>query len=524
MSSEISTPHPTTDLLAELKWRGMYHDAMPGTAEHLASAAPVSGYIGFDPTAASLHIGNLATIMLLVHLQRAGHRPVALVGGATGMIGDPSGKSAERNLLDETTLRHNQAGIQAQLEKFLDFSEGPTGALVVNNYDWFKGFGFLGFLREVGKHLTVNYMMAKDSVKRRIGDVFDREFASRLVKGYIDGKVANFKSTADDLMAAIEAKDFILAAKLGIKLKEMKESENADFISLFKEDIKKAGLAIQAEKADKIEGISYTEFSYQLLQGYDFVHLNKTLGCTLQMGASDQWGNITTGTELIRRVANAEGTEAKAYALTGQLITKADGTKYGKSETGTVWLDPTLTSPYQFYQFFLRAEDADAPRLIRVFTLLNKEEIEAIEAEHAKNPGLKTLQKALAKDVTIRVHSEAAYEAALAASEVLFGKGGDLTTLSESMLLDAFAGLPHLRVPRADTADMNVAVLLSEATNKQILPSRGETRKLVQSNGLSTNGTKLTSPDTLVAELPLLHDKYLVVKKGKKDYFLVELV
>ena len=425
----------------------MYHDAMPGTAEHLAAHAPITGYIGFDPTAASLHIGNLATIMLLVHLQRAGHRPVALVGGATGMIGDPSGKSAERNLLDETTLRHNQAGIQAQLEKFLDFSEGPTGALVVNNYDWFKGFGFLQFLREVGKHLTVNYMMAKDSVKRRIGG-----------------------------------------------------GEDAD-----------------------TSGISYTEFSYQLLQGYDFVHLNKTLGCTLQMGASDQWGNITTGTELIRRVANAEGTEAKAYALTGQLITKADGTKYGKSETGTVWLDPALTSPYQFYQFFLRAEDADAPRLIRVFTLLSQEEIAAIEAQHAQNPGLKTLQKALAKDVTIRVHSEAAYEAALAASEVLFGKGGDLTSLPESTLLDAFAGLPHLRVPRAATADMNVAVLLSEATDKQILPSRGETRKLVQSNGLSTNGTKLTSPDTLVAELPLLHDKYLVVKKGKKDYFLVEL-
>ncbi|MFD2717806.1 tyrosine--tRNA ligase [Hymenobacter monticola] len=435
-------------LIEELTWRGMYHDAMPGTAEHLATNAPITGYIGFDPTAASLHIGNLATIMLLVHLQRAGHRPVALVGGATGMIGDPSGKSAERNLLDETTLRRNQAGIQAQLEKFLDFSEGPTGALVVNNYDWFKGFGFLQFLREVGKHLTVNYMMAKDSVKRRIS--------------------GNEDSGAD--------------------------------------------------------GLSYTEFSYQLLQGYDFVHLNKALGCTLQMGASDQWGNITTGTELIRRVANAEGTDAKAYALTGQLITKADGTKYGKSETGTVWLDATMTSPYQFYQFFLNSADADAPRLIRVFTLLSKEEIEAIEAEHAQNPNLRILQKALAKDVTIRVHSEAAYEGAVAASEVLFGKGGDLTTLSESILLDAFAGLPHLRVPRAETAGMNVAVLLSEATDKQILPSRGETRKLVQSNGLSTNGTKLTSPDTLVAELPLLHDKYLVVKKGRQSYYLVELV
>ncbi len=435
-------------LIDELTWRGMFHDAMPGTAEHLAAHAPITGYIGFDPTAASLHIGNLATIMLLVHLQRAGHRPLALVGGATGMIGDPSGKSAERNLLDETTLRHNQAGIQAQLEKFLDFSEGPTGALVVNNYDWFKNFGFLDFLREVGKHLTVNYMMAKDSVKRRIGG---------------------------------------------------------------------------SEDGSDTSGISYTEFSYQLLQGYDFVHLNKTLNCTLQMGASDQWGNITTGTELIRRLANADEREAKAYALTGQLITKADGTKYGKSETGTVWLDPNLTSPYQFYQFFLNAADADAPRLIRVFTLLSQEEIEALEAEHALNPGLKTLQKALAKDVTIRVHSQAAYEAAAAASEVLFGKG-ELSSLTESELIGAFAGLFHFRISRAEIADQNVTVLLSDTTDKQILSSRGEARKLVQSNGLSINGTKLTSPDTLVSELPVLLSKYLVVKKGKRDYFLVELV
>ncbi len=442
MSSEINSSPSPTDLLAELTWRGMYHDAVPGTAEHLASAAPVSGYIGFDPTAASLHIGNLATIMLLVHLQRAGHRPVALVGGATGMIGDPSGKSAERNLLDENALRINQAGIRAQLEKFLDFNDSPTGAVLVNNYDWFKDFGFLQFLREVGKHLTVNYMMAKDSVKRRINPA---------------------------------------------------EGESAD-------------------------GLSYTEFSYQLLQGYDFVHLYKTLGCTLQMGASDQWGNITTGTELLRRLTDGEG---KAYALTGKLITKADGTKYGKSETGTVWLDPNLTSPYQFYQFFLRAEDADAPRLIRVFTLLTQAEIEALEAKHAQNPGLKTLQKALAKDVTIRVHSEEAYKIAVATSEVLFG-GGDLAALDEATLVGVFNGLPHLRVPRADTAGLNVAVLLSETTNQQILPSRGEVRKLVKANGLSINGTKLTSPDTLVAELPLLHDKYLVVKKGK-SYYLVEL-
>ena len=428
----------------------MYHDAMPGTAEHLAAHAPITGYIGFDPTAASLHIGNLATIMLLVHLQRAGHRPVALVGGATGMIGDPSGKSAERNLLDEPTLRANQAGIQAQLEKFLDFAEGPTGALVVNNYDWFKDFGFLNFLREVGKHLTVNYMMAKDSVKRRIGGG--------------------------------------------------EEGESS--------------------------GISYTEFSYQLLQGYDFVHLNKTLNCTLQMGASDQWGNITTGTELIRRMSNAEDRAAKAYALTGQLITKADGTKYGKSETGTVWLDPALTSPYQFYQFFLRAEDADAPRLIRVFTLLPQAEIARLEAEHAAAPHLRTLQKALAYDVTTRVHSAAAADAAIAASEILFGKGdlAALQSLDEATLLDVFAGVPHLRVSRVEAAGLSVVTLLSEATQQQILPSKGEARKLIQANGVSINREKVASPDAAVSELPLLADKFLVVQKGKKNYFLIELV
>ena len=446
-------------LIEELTWRGMFHDAMPGTAEHLASSAPITGYIGFDPTAASLHIGNLATIMLLVHLQRAGHRPVALVGGATGMIGDPSGKSAERNLLDEPTLRANQAGIQAQLEKFLDFAEGPTGALVVNNYDWFKDFGFLNFLREVGKHLTVNYMMAKDSVKRRIG-------------GGEDGESS---------------------------------------------------------------GISYTEFSYQLLQGYDFVHLSKTLNCTLQMGASDQWGNITTGTELIRRIANADDTKEaqapgtkhqappKAYALTGQLITKADGTKYGKSETGTVWLDPALTSPYQFYQFFLNAADADAPRLIRVFTLLKQDEIEILEAEHAQVPHLRTLQKALAQDVTTRVHSAEATAAAIAASQVLFG-GGDLASLDEATLLDVFAGVPHLRVPRADLPALNAVTLLSDATTNKIFPSKGEAKKMIQAGGVSINREKVASAEAQVAEMPLLAGKYLVVQKGKKNYFLVEIV
>ncbi len=437
----------------------MYHDAMPGTAEHLATNAPVTGYIGFDPTAASLHIGNLATIMLLVHLQRAGHRPVALVGGATGMIGDPSGKSAERNLLDETTLRANQAGIRAQLEKFLVFDDSPTGALVVNNYDWFKNFGFLEFLREVGKHLTVNYMMAKDSVRRRIGS------------------------------ADADAND---------------------------------------ASEQRAEGISYTEFSYQLLQGYDFVHLHRTLGCTLQMGASDQWGNITTGTELIRRLSSADETNpspSKAYALTGQLITKADGTKYGKSETGTVWLDPALTSPYQFYQFFYNAADADAPRLIRVFTLLTQTEIGILEAEHAQAPHLRTLQKALAHDVTTRVHSAEATEAAVAASEVLFGKGdlAALQALDEATLLDVFAGVPHLRVLRSDSVALTAAALLSDATMNKIFPSKGEAKKMIQAGGVSINREKVASPDASVAALPLVASKYLVVQKGKKNYFLVEL-
>ncbi|GAB3635948.1 hypothetical protein GCM10027422_15380 [Hymenobacter arcticus] len=509
------------DLLEELKWRGMYHDAMPGTAEHLASAAPVSGYIGFDPTAASLHIGNLATIMLLVHLQRAGHRPVALVGGATGMIGDPSGKSAERNLLDETTLRANQAGIRAQLEKFLEFNDSPTGAVLVNNYDWFKEFGFLQFLREVGKSLTVNYMMSKDSVQKRIGisstvariramiDRASSDFINEAINLIQEGKVTEAVKALEVTQAYLVQGPKALASP---EFEQMREEMN----SVFQNSIWSS--SEETEEGEGL-GLSYTEFSYQLLQGYDFFHLYKNLNCTLQMGASDQWGNITTGTELIRRLG---GPDDKAYALTGQLITKADGTKYGKSETGTVWLDPALTSPYQFYQFFLRAEDADAPRLIRVFTLLSQPEIEAIEAEHAQNPGLKTLQKALAKDVTIRVHSAAAYEAAVAASEVLFGKG-DLAALDEATLLDVFAGVPHLRVPRAEAADMPLAVLLSEATDKKILPSRGEVRKLVQANGLSINGQKATSPDTPVAELPLLLDKYLVIKKGKKDYFLVEL-
>lgn len=445
----------------------MLHDVMPGLEEHLAQAAPISGYIGFDPTAASLHIGNLATIMLLVHLQRAGHRPVALVGGATGMIGDPSGKSAERNLLDESTLRANQAGIRAQLERFLDFTAGPTQAVVVNNYDWFKDFSFLEFLREVGKHLTVNYMMAKESVKRRLGH-------------------------ADTADAA----------------------------------------------AGGAEGLSFTEFSYQLLQGYDFLHLFRTLGCTLQMGGSDQWGNITTGTELIRRLsptplptANADSLNhsfthsPRAYALTCPLVTKADGSKFGKSESGNVWLDPALTSPYQFYQFWLNASDADAPRLLRVFTLLSQAEIEALEAEHAPAPHLRTLQKALAKDVTTRVHSAEAYEAAVAASEILFGKGdlAALQALDEATLRDVFAGVPLISLPPSGLATLDVVSLLSEATGGQIFPSKGEARKMMQANGVSLNRQKAANPTQSAAELPLLLNKYIVAQKGKKNYYLIEL-
>jgi tyrosyl-tRNA synthetase len=453
------------NLIDELRWRGMFHDMMPGTEEHLLNNAPITGYIGFDPTAPSLHIGNLATIMLLVHLQRAGHRPLALVGGATGMIGDPSGKSAERNLLDEEALRRNQAGIQAQLEKFLVFDDSPTGARVVNNYDWFKDFNFLQFLREVGKHLTVNYMMAKDSVKNRI--------------------------TRED--------------------KEPSGEER--FVS---------DVHAQLNNGARNDGISYTEFSYQLLQGYDFVHLNKTLNCTLQMGASDQWGNITTGTELIRRMNNADGKISRAYALTGQLITKADGTKYGKSETGTVWLDGAMTSPYQFYQFFLNAADADVPRLIRVFTLLSQPEIEALEVEHAQAPHLRTLQKALAQDVTIRVHGQAAYEAAVAASQVLFG-GGELSSLDEATLLDVFAGVPHVEVPRASLAEHNVISLLSDATNAVIFPSKGEAKKMIQAGGVSLNRAKATL-EQQATELLLLHNKYVVAQKGKKNYYLIKVV
>ncbi|UYZ64127.1 tyrosine--tRNA ligase [Hymenobacter weizhouensis] len=504
------------DLIEELRWRKMLHDKgmMPGTAEHLRAGAPVTGYIGFDPTAPSLHIGNLATIMLLVHLQRAGHRPVALVGGATGMIGDPSGKSAERNLLDEDALRRNQAGIRAQLERFIEFNDSPTGALVVNNYDWFKDFGFLQFLREVGKHLTVNYMMAKESVQKRIGI---NKTMERINVGiddtvsYVDGIINLLDDPTTDIQSVQKNLSELKGALLTLKhISEPDFEKKAEASRSFLQET----IFRKAEEA----GISYTEFSYQLLQGYDFYHLYKELGCTLQMGASDQWGNITAGTELIQRMTGGEG---KAYALTGQLITKADGTKYGKSETGTVWLDPTLTSPYQFYQFFLNAADADAPRLIRVFTLLSQEEIEALEAEHAQAPHRRVLQKALAQDVTTRVHGAAAYEAALAASQVLFG-GGDLALLDEATLLDVFAGVPHVEVAQTELAGMDVLTLLSTATGNVIFSSKGEARKMVQNNGVKLNRQKVTPDQSATAVAPL-PGNYLVAQKGK-SYFLIKLI
>lgn len=422
----------------------MLHDFMPGTEEKLASGM-TSGYIGFDPTASSLHIGSLATIMLLVHLQRAGHKPIALVGGATGMIGDPSGKSAERNLLDEETLKANQEGIKAQLEKFLDFDSGANSAEIVNNYDWFKEFSFLGFLREVGKHLTVNYMMAKDSVKKRI---------------------------------------------------------SAD------------------EEGDRAEGLSFTEFSYQLIQGYDFYHLYKYKNVRLQMGASDQWGNITTGTELIRRIDGG-----KAYALVGKLVTKSDGTKFGKSEGGNVWLDPELTSPYKFYQFWLNLSDEEAQKLIKVYTLLSEEEIDRIYEEHKSTPHLRALQKALAKDVTIRVHSEEAYIAAVDASEILFGKGNlaTLKGLKEDILLAVFEGVPQIEVAAAAYEQtVTVSDLLSDVTGGQVFESKGEAKRMIKNGGVSINREKVQSPDDAVA-FDLLQQKYLVVQKGKKNYYLITI-
>jgi tyrosyl-tRNA synthetase len=431
------------NLIEELKWRGMLHDFMPGTEQQL-NAEMTTGYIGFDPTAHSLHIGNLATIMLLVHLQRAGHKPIALVGGATGMIGDPSFKASERSMLSEETLQLNQAGIQKQLEKFLDFNCGANSAEVVNNYDWMKDFSFLGFLREVGKHLTVNYMIKKEAVQKRLNVSEDGE--------------------------------------------------------------------------GRAEGISFTEFSYQLLQGYDFYHLYKNKKVLLQMGASDQWGNITTGTELIRRIDGG-----KAYALVGKLVTKSDGTKFGKSEGGNIWLDPELTSPYQFYQFWLNLADEEAEKLIKVYTLLPATEIEHLVIQHHEAPHLRTLQKALAQDVTTRVHSAEDYQAAVEASEILFGKGdiSALRNLSPATLLAVFEGVPFIQVSKQDfSAASTVTDLLADVTQNQIFESKGEAKRMIQNGGVSINRQKVALTDAGQA-YELLHDKYLVVQKGKKNYYLV---
>jgi tyrosyl-tRNA synthetase len=434
------------NFIEELRWRGMLQDAMPGTEEQL-NKEMTAGYIGFDPTAKSLHIGNLATIMLLKHFQLAGHKPFALVGGATGMVGDPSGKAAERQFLSEETLKENQEGIRNQLAKFLDFDCGENSAEIVNNYDWFKEIGFLEFLREVGKYLTVNYMMSKDSVKNRL-----------------------------------------------------------------------------------TTGISFTEFSYQLLQGYDFYWLYKNKNVRLQMGGSDQWGNITTGTELIRRKEAAmvgesdeENVTYQAYALTTPLVTKADGTKFGKSEAGNVWLDPSFTSPYQFYQFWLSQTDIDTPRLLRVFTLYSKTEIEAIESQHADAPHLRIAQKALAKDVTTRVHGEEQYELAVKASEVLFGKATleTLQSLDEATFTSIFDGVPQTEIAKEDwLACSSVLDLISVVTNDEVYASKGEARRAMQGNAVSVNKVKITDEKLAVADLQLLQGKYLLIGKGKKNHII----
>ncbi|MCE5227013.1 MAG: tyrosine--tRNA ligase [Porphyromonadaceae bacterium] len=426
------------NFVEELRWRGMIHDMMPGTEEQLQKEM-TSAYVGIDPTADSLHIGHLVGVMMLKHLQRAGHRPIALIGGATGMIGDPSLKSAERNLLDEATLRHNQDSIKNQLAKFLDFdSDAPNAAKLVNNYDWMKDYSFLNFIRDIGKHLTVNYMMSKDSVKKRLS-------------------------------------------------------------------------------SESNVGMSFTEFSYQLLQGYDFLYLYQHEGCRLQMGGSDQWGNITTGTELIRRKQGGE-----AFALTCPLITKADGGKFGKTESGNVWLDRRYTSPYKFYQFWLNVSDADAAKYIKIFTALEKEEIIALEAEQAAAPHLRPLQKRLAKEVTVMVHSEEDYNAAVEASNILFGNSTSdaLKKIDEDTLLAVFEGVPQFEVSKEDMgAGIKAVDLLTEKA--PVFPSKGEMRKLVQSGGVSVNKEKLVQPDELITEDSLLNSKYLLVQKGKKNYFLL---
>lgn len=426
------------NFIEELTWRGMIHTIMPGTEEQLAKEM-TSAYIGFDPTADSLHIGHLVGVMMLRHFQRAGHKPIALVGGATGMIGDPSMKSSERNLLDEKTLRHNQENIKKQLAKFLDFeSDAPNAAELVNNYDWMKDYSFLDFIRDIGKHITVNYMMAKDSVKKRLS-------------------------------------------------------------------------------AESNVGMSFTEFSYQLLQGYDFLWLYEHKNCKLQMGGSDQWGNITTGTELIRRKADGD-----AFALVCPLITKADGSKFGKTEGGNVWLDKRYTSPYKFYQFWLNVSDEDAEKYIKIFTSIEKHEIEALIQEHALAPHQRALQRRLAQEVTVMVHSEEDYQAAVEASEILFGNATSetLKKIDEETLLSVFEGVPQFTISKEKLAEGIKALdLLTE--HAAVFPSKGEMRKLVQSGGVSLNKEKLENQDTIVDGSYLLNGKYLLAQRGKKNYFLL---
>lgn len=427
------------NFVEELRWRGMLHQLMPGT-EELIQKERVTAYVGIDPTADSLHIGHLCGVMMLRLFQHCGHKPLALIGGATGMIGDPSGKSQERNLLNEETLAHNINGIKKQLERFLDFnSDAPNAAELVNNYDWMKNYSFLEFVRDIGKHITVNYMMAKDSVQKRLNG---------------------------------EARD----------------------------------------------GLSFTEFSYQLLQGYDFLYLYKTKNCKLQMGGSDQWGNITTGSELIRRTL---GPDNEVYALTCPLITKADGRKFGKTESGNIWLDAERTTPYEFYQFWLNVSDEEAARYIKIFTLLGREEVEALIAEHSLDPGRRQLQRRLGEEVTVMVHGREEYEKALAATEILFGKATkeSLLKLDEKTLLAVFSGVPHFEVARAEVVGAKAVDLFAEKT--QCFASKGEMRKLVQGGGVSLNKEKLSAFDKTITEEDLLDGKYLLVQRGKKNYYLI---
>ena len=429
------------NFVEELKWRGMLAQIMPGT-EELLQKEMVTAYLGTDPTADSLHIGHLCGIMMLRHLQHCGHKPIILVGGATGMIGDPSGKSQERNLLDSTTLYHNQECIKAQVAKFLDFeSKAENAAEMVNNYDWMKDFSFLDFARTVGKHITVNYMMAKDSVQKRLNG---------------------------------EARD----------------------------------------------GLSFTEFTYQLLQGYDFLHLYKSKGCKLQLGGNDQWGNMTTGTELIRRTL---GNESEAFALTCPLITKSDGKKFGKTESGNIWLDPKRTTPYAFYQFWLNVSDDDAERYIKIFTSLEKEVVDTLVTEHRQDPGRRILQRRLAEEVTIMVHSQADLDMAIEASNILFGKATkeSLLKLDEQTLLDVFEGVPHFELSKDVLGQPAIEIFTRE--DAQIFPSKGEMRKMVQGGGVSLNKEKLETFDRIISAEDLIDGKYLLVQRGKKNYYLITM-